>query len=305
MLLEQEQGKIYPAMVNAMRDINAIAKGEKNQKQGWMFRGIDTIYNELHSILSKNGIFMLPEVISDESEERTTNSGTDLIYRKLRIKYHFVAEDGSEVIATVQGEGMDSGDKASNKAMAIGHKYALLQAFLIPTEEQKDPDYEAYEPSKPKTPIRMPEPRPIAGIGKITSQEKSEFIAIVEKIKINCPPADWNRLIEDFGEPESIGTKEDAAMFLERLSDRINRRFAKEKEESPIPADSEIMSDKEKAEFLTKIKNLKKNCPPEDWELFIANHGLPEIIKTKVESKNFLQELITLVNNYLKQERGN
>ena len=28
MLLEQEQGKIYPAMVNAMRDINAIAKGE-------------------------------------------------------------------------------------------------------------------------------------------------------------------------------------------------------------------------------------------------------------------------------------
>ena len=182
--------------------------------------------------------------------------------------------------------------------MGIG----VIDSIASADEYNKAQTQPIYTPKKTNN-----DPRSIveAGIGKISDNEKAKFLAIVEKIKINCPPADWNRLIEDFGEPESIGTKEDAAMFLERLSDRINRRFAKEKEESPIPADSEIMSDKEKAEFLTKIKNLKKNCPPEDWELFIANHGLPEIIKTKVESKNFLQELITLVNNYLKQERGN
>ena len=182
--------------------------------------------------------------------------------------------------------------------MGIG----VIDSIASADEYNKAQTQPIYTPKKTNN-----DPRSIveAGIGKISDNEKAKFLAKVEKIKINCPPADWNRLIEDFGEPESIGTKEDAAMFLERLSDRINRRFAKEKEESPIPADSEIMSDKEKAEFLTKIKNLKKNCPPEDWELFIANHGLPEIIKTKVESKNFLQELITLVNNYLKQERGN
>ena len=147
--------------------------------------------------------------------------------------------------------------------------------------------------------------RPIIGIGKITSQEKSEFLTKVEKMKKNCPPDDWNRLIEDFGKPESIDTKEDATMFLKVLSERINRRLAKEKGESSISSDSEIMSDKEKAEFLAKIENLKKNCPPEDWELFITNYGSPEIINTKAESKNFLQDLITIVNNYLKQERGN
>ena len=138
--------------------------------------------------------------------------------------------------------------------------------------------------------------RPIIGIGKITSQEKLGFLTKVEKMKINCPPDDWNRLIEDFGKPESIDTKEDATMFLKVLSERINRRLAKEKGESSISSDSEIMSDKEKAEFLAKIKNLKMNCPQEDWELFIANYGSPEIIKTKTESKNFLQELITVVN---------
>ena len=165
--------------------------------------------------------------------------------------------------------------------------------------------------------------RPIIGIGKITSQEKSEFLTKVEKMKKNCPPDDWNRLIEDFGKPESIDTKEDATMFLKVLSERINNWLAKEKGELPFnpnneptvsdrkttatpgSIDSDIMSDKEKAEFLTKVKNLKKNCPPEDWELFITNYGSPEIINTKAESKNFLQDLITIVNNYLKQERGN
>ena len=37
---------------------------------------------------------------------------------------------------------MDSGDKATNKAMAIAMKYALFQVFCIPTDEMKDPDGE-------------------------------------------------------------------------------------------------------------------------------------------------------------------
>ncbi len=35
---------------------------------------------------------------------------------------------------------MDSGDKASNKAMSVAHKYAFLQVFCIPTKDDKDPE---------------------------------------------------------------------------------------------------------------------------------------------------------------------
>jgi hypothetical protein len=42
---------------------------------------------------------------------------------------------------------MDSGDKAANKAMAVGHKYALLQALAIPTTEPKDPENDSHEVS--------------------------------------------------------------------------------------------------------------------------------------------------------------
>ena len=46
---------------------------------------------------------------------------------------------------------MDSGDKATNKAMAIAMKYALFQVFCIPTDEMKDPDSETPEQSTKKS----------------------------------------------------------------------------------------------------------------------------------------------------------
>ena len=51
--------------------------------------------------------------------------------------------------AVTIGEGMDSGDKATNKAMAIAFKYACFQVFCIPTEEMNDPDSESPE-AQPK-----------------------------------------------------------------------------------------------------------------------------------------------------------
>ena len=57
------------------------------------------------------------------------------------------------------GEGMDSGDKASNKAMAIAYKYALFQVFCIPTEEMTDPDGESYE-TKHETQKKPEQPKP-------------------------------------------------------------------------------------------------------------------------------------------------
>ena len=54
--------------------------------------------------------------------------------------------------------GMDSGDKATTKAMAIAFKYACFQVFCIPTEEMKDPDAETPPENTPiKKPAQPPE----------------------------------------------------------------------------------------------------------------------------------------------------
>lgn len=137
--------KIYVAMIQVMDEIEAIGKDQRNQSQGFVFRGIDQCYNELHGLLAKHGIITLPVAGTPITEERVNAKGTALRFVQLPMTYRFMADDGSFVECSVVGEGMDSGDKATTKAMAIAHKYALLQTFLIPTQEQKDPDYESHE----------------------------------------------------------------------------------------------------------------------------------------------------------------
>lgn len=135
---------IYQSIISAMAEIEPIAKGRKNQQQGFIYRGIDEIMNELQPILKNNGMFVVPEVLQMLREEKQTKSGGTLLYSVLTMKYTFYAADGSSVSAVVIGEGMDSGDKASNKAMAVAMKYALLQVFCIPTDDAKDPDAESH-----------------------------------------------------------------------------------------------------------------------------------------------------------------
>lgn len=145
-----ETPMIYKAISKAMAEIGAIGKEKRNQQQGFQYRGIDDVMNALYPVLSKNGLFLAPEVLEHTREERQTQRGGNLIYSVMKIKYTLYAEDGSNVSATVIGEGMDSADKSSNKAMSVAMKYAMFQLFCIPTEEMLDPDASSPEPSTPK-----------------------------------------------------------------------------------------------------------------------------------------------------------
>jgi hypothetical protein len=113
---------IHSAMLAVMADVPAISKDKLNQGQGFKFRGIDQVYSALHGIMSRHGIYMTSEVLNATSEDRQTKGGNSLIYRIITIRYTFHAADGSSVSTEVVGEGMDSGDKASNKAFAVAHK---------------------------------------------------------------------------------------------------------------------------------------------------------------------------------------
>ena len=131
---------IYQSIAAVMSESIAVKKEKTNVKQNFKYRGIDDVMNTFYPLLSKHKVFIVPEVLEQVREERKSSSGGNLIYSVLKIKYTFYAEDGSSIAAVVIGEGMDSGDKASNKAMAIAMKYAMFQVFCIPTEDMSDPD---------------------------------------------------------------------------------------------------------------------------------------------------------------------
>jgi hypothetical protein len=137
--------KIFTQISHVMTEIDAIGKDRDNRAQGFKFRGIDDVYNALHEKLAKAKIFTVPEVLEERREERPTKSGGISTHVILKMKYTLYADDGSNISGVVIGEGADHGDKATNKAMAIAHKYFFLQTFCIPTEDAKDPDAETTE----------------------------------------------------------------------------------------------------------------------------------------------------------------
>lgn len=135
---EEKTPMIYSAICGVMEDVGAVGKNDINKQQGFKYRGIDAVINALNPAMIKHKIFCVPEVLEQTREDRTTAKGRSLIYSICRIRYRFFAEDGSCVEAVVIGEGMDSGDKATNKAMAAAFKYACFQTFCIPTENLMD-----------------------------------------------------------------------------------------------------------------------------------------------------------------------
>ncbi|WP_342753777.1 ERF family protein [Pantoea sp. MBD-2R] len=130
--------KVYKAISMVAKDMaeQGISKDRRNAQQGFNFRGIDQVYNALAPALVRHGLLILPRITERIVTERTTQKGAVLFYVVVKAEFDFVStEDGSKHTVTTYGEAMDSGDKATNKAMSIAYKYAAFQAFCIPTEE--------------------------------------------------------------------------------------------------------------------------------------------------------------------------
>ena len=141
---------IYKKMSDVMKDVKAVTKDQKNTAQGFKFRGIDQFVNALYPALTKHGVFMAPRATSYSQELRdvTRSNGKAGVDKHVAImmEYDFYAEDGSKVtVGPVPAEGLDSGDKATNKALSAALKYALIQTFSVPTEDMAEADLESPE----------------------------------------------------------------------------------------------------------------------------------------------------------------
>lgn len=144
---------IYAAMAKVMKEVGAIGKGRKNVQQNYAFRGIDDVVAHLQDVMANNGVVVIPRVLEQWRDIVATKSGSTMASVRLMIRHTFYAEDGTFVEAETIGEAMDSGDKASNKAMSAAFKYALTESFMIATYEvDRDTEEQSPELARPSTP---------------------------------------------------------------------------------------------------------------------------------------------------------
>lgn len=163
--------KVYQAIASVQAAIakNGIAKSRDNKAQGYKFRGIDDVYNELSPHLSTAGLCILPRVLGREVIERQSAKGGALFYVTVDMEFDLVcAEDGSKHTVRMVGEAMDSGDKATNKAMSAAYKYMAMEVFCIPTEGDNDADAQTHEVS-----------------GTISAKQLADLTALIDEVGAN------------------------------------------------------------------------------------------------------------------------
>lgn len=147
---------IFKKMSEVMKDVKAVTKDQKNVAQGFKFRGIDQFVNALYPALTKHGVFMAPRAthFAHELKDVVRSNGKTGVDKhvSIQMEYDFYAEDGSKVtVGPIPAEGLDSGDKATNKALSAALKYALIQTFSVPTEDMAEADLDSPEIGYSKT----------------------------------------------------------------------------------------------------------------------------------------------------------
>ena len=209
---------IYGQMAKLLGLVGPIAKEQHNKGQNYKFRGIDQVYDALHPCLAECGIFLTSKVLG----VRTTSDGR-MNRRLFRMEFTFWAEDGSSVTTQAIGEGFDTSDKASNKAMSAAYKYALFQSLCIPTEAV---DGDAETPMPPPQKRQQPKKSRVElTLGKIhMTQSQEELLAIDGNAWDACEKGTLSK--EDFAqigaaiEMQLAGSNGNAKRYVEILTQR-------------------------------------------------------------------------------------
>jgi hypothetical protein len=152
--------QVYRAINAVAADLAeaGIAKTHSNEVEGYEYRSIDDVLNRLAPLLAKHRLCVLPRVLLRTASDRR-EQGTTLTLVELKVAFDFIsADDGSRHRIKVYAEALDSGDKATAKAMAAAFKIAMIQSLCIPVPGNDDADRQT-----PQLEQRVHDPEPVQG----------------------------------------------------------------------------------------------------------------------------------------------
>lgn len=138
---------IAQALAAVKKAVGPVGKEGRNTQQNYNFRGIDAVVNAAAPHLDEQGVISLPVLEKlDYSTVEVGQKRTPMAHVRVEVVYQFWGPAGDHMDAKVPGEAMDSGDKATAKAMSVAYRIALLQVLNLPTSDP-DPDTSFYERS--------------------------------------------------------------------------------------------------------------------------------------------------------------
>ena len=159
---------VHEAWSAVMADVRELGKNQTNSHQKFNFRGVDDVMNAAGPALRKHGVSVIPERVHLTNAAAATTSGKAAREATVVVEYRIYGPAGDSMPGASAGESLDSGDKATPKAMSVAFRTFLLQALCLPTHDT-DPDAQSYE--------RAPDPSPeeltaqlLAGVADSTTE---------------------------------------------------------------------------------------------------------------------------------------
>jgi hypothetical protein len=132
-------------------EVGAVRKTQQNTSPGagWNFRGVDQVTNAISPVMLKHGVRILPGKVLryDHGQIEVGGNRTRMTHARVHVRYTICGPVGQRLKGEAVGEAMDSGDKATAKAMSVAWRTFLLETFMLPTDEP-DPDSQSYHVSQ-------------------------------------------------------------------------------------------------------------------------------------------------------------
>lgn len=137
-------------LAEVMGVVDWVPKDGKNAFHGYSYSTEAAIVSSVRKEMALRSLLLVPSVKSVEWSAVTTAKGHAEKLCTLTVTFTVHdGENGTSLAFDVLGQGQDSGDKASYKAMTGATKYALLKLFLIPTgtDPEDEPAHKAPPPA--------------------------------------------------------------------------------------------------------------------------------------------------------------
>jgi hypothetical protein len=157
---QPETPSLHRKLTEVMAAVDWQKKTGRNTQQNYAFVTAEQIKDAVRGPLAEKRVMVYTSVKSVERTEWQTKSGTTMFSATIHGEVTFADGDSGEMFTVeAAGEGMDSGDKALNKAQTAMVKYALINTFLIPTGDDPEADSpevarRANKPAEaPRTPV--------------------------------------------------------------------------------------------------------------------------------------------------------
>jgi hypothetical protein len=150
--VQQEDAlSIYQIIPKVRAEVGAVPKSQQATGGArYSYRSADSVTSALVPALNKYGVFTTVEDFDVTHASELTASKKVLTTVTMKKRVRFYGPQGDYVESVVASENSDYSDKATGGASTYAYRYALLQTFTLPTDED-DPDAKYVEREAPAT----------------------------------------------------------------------------------------------------------------------------------------------------------